>query len=46
MEGYCRRRNLPFSGFASSQTVPEPAGRAKKIQTEYDAKNTTKTTIK
>lgn len=24
-------KNLPFSGFASSQTVPEPAGRAEKM---------------
>lgn len=37
------KKNLPFSGFASSQTVPEPAGRAEQIQTEYDAQDTTKT---
>lgn len=36
-------KNLPFSGFASSHTVPEPAGRAKQIQAEYNAKDTTKT---
>lgn len=39
MEGYCRWTHLPFSGFASSQTVAEPAGRAETTQTEYDAEN-------
>lgn len=39
MEGYCRQTHLPFSGFASSQTVAEPAGRAETTQTEYDAEN-------
>lgn len=39
MEGYCRYKDLPFSGFASSQTVAEPAGRAETTQTEYDAEN-------
>lgn len=33
-------KNLPFSGFASSQTVPEPAGRAKKTQTESNNQRT------